>query len=85
VRAHGRGQTGGATRREVAVDHHVLDAHQAGNVHRLLIAGVLEDRVDVSHPQTRVGDRRPRRLHGKRSPVNALISEDLRVTDTHDG
>ena len=47
MRAHRRGQAGRAARGVVAVDHHVLDADEPGDVHGLLVARVLEDRVDV--------------------------------------
>ena len=85
MRAHRRGQAGRAARRVVAVDHQVLDADEPGDVHGLLVPRVLEDRVDVPHRQTGVSDRSARSSHGKRLPVNAFISENLRVSDTHDG
>ncbi len=83
--AEGGGEAGRAARRVVAVDRDVVDPDHPGDVHRLLVARVLEHRVDVADPQARVGDGSARRLHRERSPVNAFIPENLRVTDTHDG
>ena len=76
------GRTAG---RVIALDRDVVDPDHAGDVHRLLVACVLEHRVDIADRQARVGDGIARRLDGERPPVNALIAENLRVTDADDG